>query len=170
MGYWFMDKDFTEARTPRPRQSNAWDNFFMAVAKEVSNLSKCASRQIGAVLVRDNNILSIGFNGSPAGSSLCQSASYCPRRKLGLPSGQGLELCPAQHAEENVIAMAARQGVATNGGTMYMWCGMPCQKCAGAIINAGVKEIVYLADQPEYDPMARILFTEAKTILREWKE
>ena len=146
-----------------------WDQFFSEVCRAVATNSKCLSRKIGAVLVRDKSIIATGYNGPPRGVMPCnerlaeaclpcdplmdemsinQGASAlddyakCPRYMLGYESGQGLHLCPAAHAEANCINNAALNGVNTKGATMYMTCSIPCQNCLTAIINAGVKEIV----------------------------
>jgi dCMP deaminase len=161
---WWEDPEFNEALTLRPTRQGSWDAFFMNLAYEASQMSKCASRKVGAVIVRGTRIISFGFNGSPAGSSLCQDAGYCPRRKLGIPSGQGIELCPAQHGEENAIHSAARVGISTEGATMYCYCGVPCQRCAGAIINAGIKEVVCL-NGDVYDGMCLRLFEDAGVVV-----
>ena len=66
----------------------------------------------------------------------------CPRKLLNYESGTHMELCPAQHAEENVISNAARLGVSTIDTTLYMNCIVPCKNCFGTLINAGIIEIV----------------------------
>lgn len=154
-------EDFAENMTAHPTEPGTYDSFFMSVAKLAAGMSKCASRGIGAVLVRDRQILSFGYNGAPAGVELCQSpALKCPRKKLGIPSGQGLEMCPAQHAEENCIHNAAKNGISTEGATLYCYCGIPCQRCAGALINAGVVRVVCL-NRHVYDSMSQLLFEQA---------
>lgn len=167
---WWLDKDnFAENLEENKTDPKLWDILFMKLAKEVAAMSKCASRRFGSVLVKDRDVISIGFNGAPAGSKLCQNKdSKCPRKKLQFPSGQGLEVCPAQHSEENTIAMAARKGISTEGSTLYCYCGIPCQRCAGALINAGVKRVVCLDEgyhgvdlKGNYDEMGEVLFKEA---------
>lgn len=166
---WFEDnKGFHEAMTHRQTPPARWDEFFMGVAKQVADMSKCASRHCGSVIVRDQRILSTGFNGAPTGSSLCQfpgevNRVFCPR--VHVKSGEGVELCPAQHAERNAITNAARQGVSTEGATIYIWAGVTsCQQCAGAIINAGIKEIVFSSEN-WYDPLAKLLLEEQPNIV-----
>ena len=133
---------------------------FLQIVKQISRMSKCSSRQVGAVLVREGSIISQGYNGAPRGCTLCQDREQpCRRRVLGYGSGEGLELCPAQHAEGNAIIQAARNGVATSGATLYAWCCRPCQKCAGAIVNAGVVRVVHV-DLPAYDEMSGQILRE----------
>lgn len=144
-----------------------WDEYFFNICRQAARNSKCLSRRIGAVLVKDKSVISTGYNGPPRGVPTCQerwdpqvdphfSEKYidkivkpldsenpiCPRYSLGAKSGQMLDICVAAHAEENSILDAARRGVCTKGSTMYMTCGIPCFRCLNKIINAGVSEIV----------------------------
>lgn len=68
----------------------------------------------------------------------------CPRKRSGYKSGEGMHMCPAVHAEMNVVLQAARLGIATEGATLYCYCGVPCKDCAKELINAGIKRVVYL--------------------------
>jgi dCMP deaminase len=133
----------------------------MRSAREVSRRSKCASRQIGAVLVRDGCVVAEGYNGAPRGVDLCQDPNAtCPRKLAGYKSGEGLESCPAVHAEQNAVAQAARLGAGIKGATLYAYCCRPCKWCAGLLINAGVRRIVHLND-PAYDELAGVLLEGA---------
>lgn len=128
------------------------DIFYMKIAKLVANRSKCASRQIGAVLVNEeyDDIISLGCNGAPPGIDLCQDRNaQCPRQEVGYKSGKGLHICPAQHAERNCIYHAARKGVPTENTTLYCYCGLPCMECWKAIICAGIKRVVYVRKEDE---------------------
>lgn len=163
-----------------------WDQRFLGICNELSTWSSCLSRQIGAVLVRDKTIIATGYNGPPRGVPHCgkernvedsnlflilQSArqaegllgddTMCPRYRLGLKSGDGLNLCPAAHAEANCINNAARIGVRTSGSTMYMNCPVPCKDCLKAIINAGIKEIVCTA-WTKYDALSEYLIKNSE--------
>ena len=131
-----------------------WDAYFMAMCEVTAKNSKCFSRQIGSVIVKDKSLLSSGYNGPPRGVPQCyeklnvennierNNEPCCPRQKLGAPSGTMLELCYAQHAERNAITQAARNGTAINGATLYLNDIIPCKDCLGAIINAGIIEVV----------------------------
>lgn len=135
------------------------DIYFLKVAKCVAERSKCSSRQVGAVLVKDGSIVSEGYNGAPRGSSFCQDPSQmCRRRQLGFESGEGLEQCPAVHAEMNAVAQAARNGVNTKDTTLYAYCVHPCKWCCGIIINAGIRKIVCL--EGYYDELSQYLVKE----------
>jgi len=128
--------------------SENMDLFYMNMAKLASFRSKCASRGIGAVLVKDDNIISWGCNGAPAKIDLCQDVSaVCPRQEANYKSGEGLHICPAQHAERNAILHAAKHGISTNGATLYCYCGLPCHECWKAIITAGVQRVVYVTKE-----------------------
>ena len=126
------------------------DICYLNAAKLFSLRSKCASRKIGAVIVKKDNILSWGVNGSPSGIDLCQDPnSECPRYEFGYKSGGGLHLCPAQHAERNAILHAAKHGISTDGATLYCYCGLPCMECMKAIINSGIKRLVFMTKKGE---------------------
>lgn len=138
--------------------TQSWQDYFLSICKAVANNSKCHSRQIGAILVRDRAIISTGYNGPPREIDHC--ADVCPRQKLGYKSGEGLHLCRAVHAEINCIAQAARNGINTKYATMYMTCGIPCKNCAGVIINAGISSI-WCASTDLYDGHAKLMFEDA---------
>lgn len=140
-----------------------WDDYFLRIARVVAENSKCYSRKIGAVLVKDKAIISTGYNGPPRGMDPCTTDSYlktgvveegCPRKAAGFPSGKGLHLCPAAHAERNALIQAARTGVSTLGSTLYCYCGQVCKDCAAEIVNAGVVRLVYLEGVRPYDDLA----------------
>jgi len=133
-----------------------WDIHFMREAKLWMGRSKCLSRKIGAVLVKDKHVIATGYNGPPSGVPHCDyrddKGNYtyahvsdeCPRRRMGFPSGEGMEHCVAVHAEINPIMQAAREGRSTVGATLYAYCGTPCVNCMKEIIQAGIKRIVCL--------------------------
>lgn len=143
-----------------------WDAYFLDICGKVAENSKCLSRQIGAVLVRDKVIIATGYNGPPRGVPPCNirhshdpyligkymskgienfNEYMCPRRILGFESGTGLEWCVSIHAEKNCILSAARLGIETKGATLYANMKIsPCSQCFGAMINAGIKEVVLL--------------------------
>ena len=125
------------------------DEYFMEIARVIASRSTCLRRQIGAVIVRGKQIVSTGYNGSPAGHPHCSEVG-CARNDV--PSGQRSELCRAAHAEQNAINFAARHGIAIEGATIYTTT-YPCSWCAKSIVNAGVTRVVYLDDYP--DPLAK---------------
>ena len=153
------------------------DQYYFDLCNTVAKASKCLSRKIGAIIVRDKSIISTGYNGPPRNVPHCVdrrncdqlfidelekrevtefSTNMCPRRALGFKSGEGLEWCIAGHAERNAIVNAARHGVSVNGAKMYMNCGTPCTPCLIEIINAGIEEII-ITKAVYYDKMAEWL-------------
>lgn len=141
---WWEDPQHPQVGA-RPRSQEEWDVWYLRIAREMARMSKCASRQIAAVVVVDDRIVAAGYNGAPPGVDLCQDRDApCPRQSLGIPSGQRLDLCPAVHAEVNAIATAARTGTRIAGGTIYAYCTVPCATCTGAIIAAGIDRVVCL--------------------------
>jgi len=143
-----------------------WDRYFHDICIAVSAKSPCLSRKIGTLLVRDHSIVSTGYNGPPRGYPHC--GPVCPRHKAGLKSGQGLELCPAVHAEVNAIANAARVGATTIGTTLYMNCCIPCKSCLSTLINAGIVEIVVDEVSP-YDELSQKMLKECNIKVRNFR-
>lgn len=141
-----------------------WDQYFHDLCVTVAKKSPCLSRQIGAILVRDKSIVATGYNGPPRGCDHCDRRitvqgipqMKCPRKFWGYKSGEGLEHCPAVHAEMNAVIAAARIGASTLGSTLYMNCVIPCKQCMGILINAGVKEIV-VDSTDNYDDLVDFL-------------
>jgi len=124
-----------------------WDSYFMEIAQVVSKRSTCLRRSVGAVLVKDKQILSTGYNGTPKGLPHCEEVG-CLRQQLHVPSGQNHELCRGIHAEQNAVIQAAVHGSSTDGATIYCT-HQPCVVCTKILINAGIKRIVYANPYPD---------------------
>jgi len=135
----------------------SWEDYFMDIARLVASRSTCLRRQVGAVIVKDKNVLTTGYNGTPSGVRHCQETG-CLRDRLQVPSGQRHELCRGLHAEQNAIIQAAKHGVNISGGTLYCT-NAPCVICAKMLINAGLSRIVYLDGYP--DDLAQELLLES---------
>lgn len=133
----------TRAKIKRP----SWDEYFLNIAKLVATRSTCLRRKVGAVVVKNKQILATGYNGAPTGITHCDEVG-CLRDKLAVPSGQRHELCRALHAEQNAFLQAARHGVSLDGGTLYVTV-QPCSICAKMIINVGIKKIVIEGNYPD---------------------
>jgi dCMP deaminase len=173
-----------------------WDLYFHVTCDAVSSKSPCLSRKIGAILVRDHSIIATGYNGPPRGVPHCgierlnaddvlwnkfidlklvfpdediqeRFNTTCPRKILGFKSGEGMEWCPAQHAEENCISNAARNGISTLGTTLYMNCIIPCKNCFGTLINADIKEIV-VDDTNPYDKFTQYIINNSDIKIRKF--
>ena len=126
----------------------SWDEYFMQIAEIVKTRSTCLRRQVGAVIVKDNRIITTGYNGAPSRLKECTEMGFCKREQLNIPSGQRHELCRARHAEQIAIIQAANLGISTKGATMYVTL-QPCVICAKMAINAGIVKIVYRGDYPD---------------------
>jgi len=134
----------------------SWDEYFTLLAKTVATRSTCLRRQVGALFVRDRQILCTGYNGSPSGLVHCDKIG-CLRESLGAPSGERHEICRAVHAEQNAIVQAAKHGVALVGADLYVT-HQPCILCTKMLINIGVRRIVYIHPYP--DPLANEMSRE----------
>ena len=145
----------------------SWDEYFMEIAEIVKTRSTCLRRQVGAVIVRDNRIITTGYNGAPSGTFHCIDRGVCLREELGIPSGQRHELCRALHAEQNAIIQAAKTGISTEGTTLYVT-AQPCVICAKMCINAGIRKIIYHWAYP--DAFAVEMLQEAGIELVQMKE
>ena len=126
----------------------SWDEYFMEIAELVKTRSTCLRRNVGALIVKDNRIISTGYNGPPSGIEHCEDLGGCYREMLHVPSGERHELCRALHAEQNAIIQAAKFGVSTEGATLYVT-HQPCIICAKMIINSGIKKIIYGNPYPD---------------------
>lgn len=122
------------------QQRPDWNEYFLLMAKLAATRSTCLAFPVGAVIVKDRQVLATGYNGSPSGSAHCTSQGYCYDgvhncAESKLPSR-------AVHAEANAIAQAARHGIATDGATIYVTLE-PCLSCLKLIISAGIREVFY---------------------------
>ena len=120
----------------------------MEIAEIVKTRSTCLRRQVGAVIVKENRIITTGYTGAPSGLKHCTEIGGCERARLNIPSGQRHELCRALHAEQNAIIQAAKIGVSTEGATIYITL-QPCVICAKMLVNAGIKRIVFRGEYPD---------------------
>lgn len=126
------------------RQRPPWLDYFMGIAWDVSGRANCSRRPVGALIVKDQRIISTGYNGTPFGVKNCDEGG-CSRCESDAPRHHGYETCLCVHAEQNAIVLAARQGTATENATLYVTL-RPCLGCLKEIIQAGIREVVY--DQP----------------------
>lgn len=126
------------------------DEYYLDIAKAVCKRSPCIRRQFGAIVVKDDAVVSTGYNGPARGVVNCLQVG-CLKDELDVPSYEGYDYCPAVHAEENSIINAARHGVSVLGGNLYLYGqkyesgevieGRPCDRCKRTIINAGIKTL-----------------------------
>ncbi len=151
--------------TPAKIQRPGWDEYFLKMAHLASERSTCLRRKVGAVLVKDRQILATGYNGAPMNIEHCDVVG-CIRQRLNVPSGQRHEICRGLHAEQNVILQAARHGVSLKDSVIYVT-NTPCSICAKMLINAGITEVICSGDYP--DENARQFLKEAGIRLRQAK-
>lgn len=128
----------------------SWDEYFLDIAFLVAKRSTCLRRHFGAVIVKDNIIVSTGYNGAARGEPNCIDTSRCIREEYNVPQGERYELCVAVHAEMNAII--AGDPVKMQGSTIYIsgYTGEgksassePCLLCRRVIKNAMIKRVVY---------------------------
>ena len=125
-------------------------NYYLDIAQTVLERATCLRRVYGAIIVKNDEIISTGYNGAPSGVTSCKERGECLRRKLAIPSGTQAETCYAVHAEQNAIVQAARLGSRIEGATLYCT-HQPCVICAKMIINAGIDEVVIRRTEEEFD-------------------
>lgn len=126
-------------------------NYYLDIAQTVSERSTCLRRRFGAIIVKNDSIVSTGYNGAPRGRANCTDLESCIRDKLGIPHGERYELCRSVHAEANAIIAASHEQML--GSVMYMCCTDPktheivggvanCMMCKRLILNAGISSVV----------------------------
>ncbi len=126
-----------------------WDDYFIGISKAVSRRATCLRRKYGAVIAKENTIVSTGYNGAPRGMKDCLDIGRCTRKELEIPHGERYELCHSVHAEANAIIRASAEEL--RGAVIYISgadgkgeCGSePCMMCKRMILNAGIKKVVY---------------------------
>ncbi len=139
------------------------DVYFGEIADLVSSRSTCLRNQVGAVIVKEAQILSTGYNGAPKGLPHCEDVG-CVREAQGVKPGERHELCRGLHAEQNAVIQAAYHGVSVRGAKIYCTT-KPCSICTKILINAGIVEIVY---NEEYeDDLATQLIKESDLRIRQ---
>lgn len=169
-------------------------NYYLSIADVIrKERIRCYSRQIGGILVKDDKIISTGFNGPPRGLPACDQwdgnwrektdieghdflypwrdptdsnpeilvkkediIEKCPRRIINIPSGGGLEYCPAVHCERNLLLTCASLGISTQDSWMFLTCGHPCKDCIIEIIQAEVKGVI-CGDKAIYDNLSVLI-------------
>jgi len=142
---------------PTAESRPSWETYFMDITALVAKRSTCLRRAVGAIIVKDKQILSTGYNGAPSNVSHCQEVG-CLREKLNVASGERHELCRGIHAEQNAIIQAAFHGVSVRGASLFCT-NQPCSICAKMIINAGIRKIYYRSGYA--DPLALEMIAES---------
>jgi len=123
------------------------DEYYFNITEAVYERSTCLRRKYGAIIVKDDNIISTGYNGRPRGETNCIDLGYCERQKRNIPPGERYDLCGSCHAEANALLHAGRKE--TIGAVLYIAGydlekrekianALPCSLCQSLILNAGV--------------------------------
>ena len=126
-------------------------NYYLDIADTVRQRSTCLRRNFGAIIVKNDEIISTGYNGSPRKRKNCADTGYCLREKLNAPRGQMYELCRAVHSEVNAVISASRRDMI--GSTLYLVGreaetgsiienANSCAMCKRVIINAGIDKVI----------------------------
>jgi len=141
----------------RPEKSH----YYMNIAAEVAKRSTCLRRQYGAVIVKDDVIVSTGYNGACRGEANCCDLGICERQRLGVPHGERYELCKAVHAEQNAIINGNRSDMIGADLYVFGWQdGKPidtecCLMCQRIIRNARIGRV--LKNQPSTGTIAAVV-------------
>ena len=134
-------------------------NYYLDLAEVVSCRSTCLRRRYGAVIVKNDQVISTGYVGAPRGRANCSDIGRCVRQEMHVPRGERYELCRSVHAEANAIIHASRDEMI--GATMYLT-GVEmadgsyiknansCSMCKRMIINAGIEKVVVRDDHDHY--------------------
>lgn len=122
-----------------------FDNIFMELAVNLAKRSHCIKKHVGAVLTKETRIISIGYNGPPAGTHNCDIEF--PEKGCARDSKGSCSL--ALHAEQNAILYAVKNNTSVEGSTLYVTLA-PCLACARIIYSMGIKKVIYLFSYAEY--------------------
>lgn len=142
-------------------------NYYLDIAQTVSERGTCIRRNYGAIIVKNDQIVSTGYTGAPRGRKNCIDLNYCTREERNIPSGERYELCRSVHAEANAIISASRDAMI--GGTLYLVGtefktgelvsdATSCAMCRRLIINAGIDKVIVRNTPEEY----------TEVIVRDW--
>ena len=135
-------------------------NYYLDMAEVALERATCLRRKWGAVIVKNDEIVSTGYNGAPRGRKNCTDLNYCTREKMQIPRGERYELCRSVHAEANAIISAARNNLLGSTIDMvgkeaesdeYVKNANSCAMCKRMIINAGIKQLVVRRTKTEYE-------------------
>mgnify|MGYP000958302379 CR=1 FL=1 len=134
-------------------------NYYLDIAETVLKRGTCLRRNFGAIIVKNDEIISTGYNGAPRGRKNCSDLGFCRREQLNVPRGTRYELCRSVHAEANCIISASRRDMI--GSTLYlvgidvktgqlMKGANSCSMCKRLIINAGIQKVIIRDTENDY--------------------
>ena len=134
-------------------------NYYLDIAQTVAARGTCLRRNFGAIIVKNDQIVSTGYVGAPRGRQNCSDLGFCTREKLNIPRGERYELCRSVHAEANAIIHAPRTemldatlylvGIEYSSGE-YVQNANPCSMCKRMIINAGIAKVIVRDTREKY--------------------
>lgn len=136
------------------------ENYYLDIAETVLERATCLRRIYGAIIVKNDEIISTGYNGAPRGRANCVDMGYCSREAMNVPRGERYELCRSVHAEANAIISASRRDMV--GGTIYLvgrnaatgellTDATSCLMCRRMVINAGLERVVIRRTETEFE-------------------
>ena len=136
------------------------ENYYLDIAQTVLERATCLRRVYGAIIVKNDEIISTGYNGAPRGRANCSDLGYCSREAMNIPRGQRYELCRSVHAEANAIISASRRDMV--GGTIYLVGrnaatgellsdATSCSMCRRLVINSGLERVVIRKTPTEFE-------------------
>ena len=134
-------------------------NYYLDIAASVSERSTCLRRHYGCVIVKNDEIISTGYNGAPRGRKNCDDLGFCYREQMDIPRGERYELCRSVHAEQNAIISAPRKDMI--GATLYMVGkdsktgeyvenSSSCSMCKRVVINSGITKVIVRDNKNKY--------------------
>lgn len=134
-------------------------NYYLDIAETVLERGTCLRRNYGSIIVKNDEIISTGYTGSPRGRKNCSCIGYCRREQLNIPRGEKYEMCRSVHAEANAIISASRRDMI--GSTLYLVGknqktgelvkdANSCAMCKRMIINAGIEKVIIRDTHDEY--------------------
>ena len=135
------------------------ENYYLDIAETVLERATCLRRIYGAIIVKNDEIISTGYNGAPRGRANCVDMGYCSREAMKVPRGERYELCRSVHAEANAIISASRRDMV--GSTLYLvgrdartgalrGDATSCARCRRQVINAGISRVIIRRTEAEF--------------------
>ena len=134
-------------------------NYYLDIAASVSEISTCLRRHYGCVIVKNDEIISTGYNGAPRGRKNCDDLGFCYREQMDIPRGERYELCRSVHAEQNAIISASRNelidadlymvGINAKTGEIEPK-ATSCMMCKRVVINSGIKRVIVREPDNKY--------------------
>lgn len=134
-------------------------NYYLDIAESILERGTCLRRNFGVVIVKNDEVMSTGYTGSPRGRKNCSDLGFCMRDKLEIPRGERYEMCRSVHAEQNAIISASRRDLLDSTLYLvgrevktgeYVQNAAPCMFCKRFIINAGIKQVIARNNKDEY--------------------